>query len=66
MLVVEYNNLPLLNTQFERTAKVLHQRTVELIEAMPNINKIVKTRTSKEASGSKIPYKQMQSYLKKI
>jgi hypothetical protein len=33
---------------------------------MPNINKIVKTRTSKEITFTKIPFRQMQNYLKKI
>jgi hypothetical protein len=33
---------------------------------MPNISKIVKTRTSKEMGFAKIPYRQMQVYVTKI
>lgn len=39
---------------------------MDLLDNIPNMNKIVKTRNAKEVTITKIPYKQMKDYLKLI
>lgn len=39
---------------------------MDLLDNIPNISKIVKTRNSKEVTITKIPYRQMKDYLKCI
>lgn len=58
--------MPLLCPEFEASIKALYQKTMDLLDNIPNMNKIVKTRNAKEVTITKIPYKQMKDYLKLI
>ena len=51
LLVNEFNNLPLIYDNFEKTTGALHNTTMNLIERLPPLNKAAKTRTAQSSSG---------------
>ena len=50
--VNEFNNLPLIYDNFEKTTGTLYQTTINLLDRLPPLNKAAKTRTAQNHTGS--------------
>jgi hypothetical protein len=67
LLVNEFNNLPLIYENFEKTTGLLYNNTMALLDRLPPLNKPAKTRTAQSNSGGiKIPLETIREYLKEI
>lgn len=67
LLVNEFNNLPLIYEQFEKTTGLLYNNTLALLERLPPLNKSAKTRTAQNSSiGAKIGIDSVREFLEEI
>ncbi len=67
LLVNEFNNLPLVYDNFERTTGALYAATLALLERLPPLNKSAKTRTAQSSSGTaKISIESVREFLREI
>jgi hypothetical protein len=67
LLVNEFNNLPLVYDNFERTTGVLYNSTLTLLERLPPLNKAAKTRTAQSSSGAaKVSMESVREFLREI
>lgn len=61
----EFNNLPLIYDNFEKTTGILYNNTLNLLDHLPPLNKTAKTRTAQSTSiGSKVGIDVIRDYLK--
>lgn len=67
LLVNEFNNLPLVYDNFERTTGALYNATLALLDRLPPLNKAAKTRTAQSSSGSsKVSMESVREFLREI